>query len=181
MSPTSVEPRAEDFPHRIIETLRFADTDRNGHITSSVFAICCQSGRLAAVGPGASGHAAVGAVRIGPAGARLSQGDALAGRRRSRLTDRAYRSIVHHPAQALFQNDRCVATAQSVAVLMNTKSRRSQSIPAASAEKLRPFAREDQSPACPQVLPSTYFENAFNVLPNGPDLRASPLRSPNDF
>src|SRR5690242_6638288 len=39
--------RAEDFPHRIVETLRFADTDRNGHITSSVFAICCQSGRLA--------------------------------------------------------------------------------------------------------------------------------------
>jgi len=47
MSPPSVEPRVEDFPHRIVETLRFADTDRNGHITSSVFAICCQSGRLA--------------------------------------------------------------------------------------------------------------------------------------
>src|SRR5882672_2077356 len=47
MNQPSIEPRGEDFPHRVVETLRFADTDRNGHITSSVFAVCCQSGRLA--------------------------------------------------------------------------------------------------------------------------------------
>jgi hypothetical protein len=41
------DPSLEDYPARIIETLRFADADRNGHITSSVFTICCQIGRLA--------------------------------------------------------------------------------------------------------------------------------------
>lgn len=180
MSPTSVEPRAEDFPHRIIETLRFADTDRNGHITSSVFAICCQSGRLAAVGPGASGHAAVGAVRIGPAGARLSQGDALAGRRRSRHTDRAYRSIVHHPAQALFQNDRCVATARSVAVLMDTTSRRSQPIPLAATQNLRAFVRKTQRPDRPPDLPSSYYDAGVS-LPRAPADQSSALRPADDL
>ena len=40
-------PQLLDFPYTIVEVLRFADTDRNGHIISSVFAVCCQSGRLA--------------------------------------------------------------------------------------------------------------------------------------
>ena len=34
MNAARVECHPADFPHRIIETLRFADTDRNGHITS---------------------------------------------------------------------------------------------------------------------------------------------------
>jgi acyl-CoA thioester hydrolase len=182
MNPPSVEPRAEDFPHRIVETLRFADTDRNGHITSAVFAICCQSGRLALLSDPAravtppSSQFVLARLVLDYRREMHWPGAAEVGTRIQRI---GRSSIVL--AQALFQNDRCVATAQSVAVLMNTKSRRSQSIPAASAEKLRPFAREDQSPACPQVLPSTYFENTLNLLPNGPDLRASPLRSPNDF
>ena len=49
------EPSVGDYPLRIVETLRFADTDRNGHITSSVFAICCQSGRLALLSDPARG------------------------------------------------------------------------------------------------------------------------------
>jgi hypothetical protein len=38
-------PRPEDFPHTLVETLRFADMDRDGHIRSSVFAVCCESGQ----------------------------------------------------------------------------------------------------------------------------------------
>lgn len=182
MSPPSVEPRAEDFPHRIVETLRFADTDRNGHITSSVFAICCQSGRLALLSDPAravtppSSQFVLARLVLDYRREMHWPGAAEVGTRIERI---GRSSIIL--AQALFQNDQCVATAQSVAVLMNTKSRRSQSIPVASAEKLRPFAREDQSPAFPQVLPSAYLENALNLLLNGPDLRASPLRSPTDF
>jgi len=39
-------PTLANFPVRTIEKLRFADTDRNGHITNSVFAICCQNARM---------------------------------------------------------------------------------------------------------------------------------------
>lgn len=171
-----MEPRAEDFPHRIVETLRFADTDRNGHITSSVFAICCQSGRLALlsdpakeVTPPRSQFVLArlvldyrremhwpGAVEIGTCVERIGRSSIIL-------------------AQALFQSDRCVATAQSVAVLMSTTSQRSQPIPRASAENLRPFAREDESP--PARWPSSaQFDNAPNMLLSGPARR----RSPND-
>jgi acyl-CoA thioester hydrolase len=36
-------PRLADCPICTLEKLRFADTDRNGHITNSVFAACCQN------------------------------------------------------------------------------------------------------------------------------------------
>lgn len=98
MSPPSVEPRAEDFPHRIVETMRFADTDRNGHITSSTFAICCQSGRLAllsdparAVTPPSSQFVLARLVLD------YRREMHWPGRRRGRYAGRAYRSIVHHP------------------------------------------------------------------------------------
>ncbi len=147
-----------------------------------MFAICCQSGRLALLSDPAravtppSSQFVLARLVLDYRRETHWPGAAEVGTRIERI---GRSSIIL--AQALFQNDRCMATAQSVAVLMKTKSRRSQWIPAASAEKLRPFAQADLSPACPQVLPSTYFENALNPLPNGPDLRASPLRSPNDF
>lgn len=181
MSPPSVEPRVEDFPHRIVETMRFADTDRNGHITSSVFAICCQSGRLALLSDPAravtppSSQFVLARLVLNYRREMHWPGAAEVGTRVERI---GRSSIVL--AQALFQNDRCVATAQSVAVLMDTTSRRSQLIPLASAERLRPFAREDQSPGGSPVSASVHFENAINLLPNGRAVSASALRSPND-
>jgi hypothetical protein len=41
-----VSPTLADFPVRSVEKLRFADTDRNGHITNTVFAACCQNARM---------------------------------------------------------------------------------------------------------------------------------------
>lgn len=38
--------RLADFSVRTSEKLRFADTDRQGHITNSVFAVCCQNARM---------------------------------------------------------------------------------------------------------------------------------------
>lgn len=141
-----MEPCAENFPHRIVETLRFADTDRNGHITSSVFAICCQSGRLALLSDPAR------------ALAPLTSQFVLA-----RIT-LEYRREMHWPgtveigtrieqigrssimlAQALFHGNRCVATAQSVAVLMNTTTRRAQPIPQVFVESLQGFAGHDHA------------------------------------
>jgi acyl-CoA thioester hydrolase len=44
-------------------------------------------------------------------------------------------------AQALFQEDRCVATAQSVAVLTDITTRRSRSIPPESIQLLQALSR----------------------------------------
>ena len=46
MSTKSITPRLADFSVTIVEKLRFADTDRHGHITSTVFAVCCQNARM---------------------------------------------------------------------------------------------------------------------------------------
>src|SRR5687767_9944626 len=46
MSTKLVAPRPGDFSVTTVEKLRFADTDRNGHITNTVFAVCCQSARM---------------------------------------------------------------------------------------------------------------------------------------
>lgn len=35
-----------DYPIRTSEKLRFADTDRNGHVSNAVFAVCCQNARM---------------------------------------------------------------------------------------------------------------------------------------
>ena len=46
MSMKILAPRLADFSVRTSEKLRFADTDRQGHITNSVFAVCCQNARM---------------------------------------------------------------------------------------------------------------------------------------
>ena len=46
LSTKTLAPRLADFPTTTVEKLRFADTDRLGHITNSVFAVCCQNARM---------------------------------------------------------------------------------------------------------------------------------------
>ena len=119
-----------DYPLDVTENLRFADTDRHGHITNSVFAVCCQTGRVAFLEdpdrplapPGTQFVLArleidfrhelywPGTVDIGTRIARVG---------RSSLTFE----------QGLFQHDRCAAMATSVAVLTDVASRRSVGMP----------------------------------------------------
>ena len=156
MNAPSVEPRAEHCPHRIVETMRFANTDRNGHITSSVFAVCCQSGRLALLSDPTR------AIVRRPASQFVLARLVLEYRREmdwpgiveigTRVEQIGRSSIVL--AQALFQANSCVATAQSLAVLMDTTTRRSMAIPQGSAQSLLGFACKghgtDASPALRQ-------------------------------
>ena len=156
MNAARVECHPADFPHRIIETLRFADTDRNGHITSSVFAICCQSGRLALLSDPARG--------VTPPTSQFVLARLVLDYRRemhwpgsveiATRIERIGRSSITL-AQALFQNDRCVATAQSVAVLMDAISRRACPIPLASVQRLQPFTCTGPSADGPPALAVT--------------------------
>jgi acyl-CoA thioester hydrolase len=157
MSPSPRAPRLDEFPHSIVETLRFADTDRNGHITSSVFAICCQSGRLALLShpvrrlePPLS-QFVLASLQLDYLCELHWPGTVEVGTR----VERVGRSSVTL-AQALFQDGRCAALARSVAVLMDTATRRSRPIPPASSEILqvftRPFEPGGPDPTPAQVL-----------------------------
>lgn len=158
-------PRLEDFPHRIVETLRFADTDRNGHITSSVFAVCCQSGRLALLSDPARGvqppssQFVVASLQLDYLSELGWPGTVNIGTR----VERVGRSSVTL-AQALFQDGRCAAIARSVAVLMDATTRCSRPLPQAAVAVLNTFITtgprapggpspghaEAQSPAVPE-------------------------------
>jgi acyl-CoA thioester hydrolase len=136
-----VQPTLADFPLSTIEKLRFADTDRNGHITNSVFAICCQNARMellcdprrVPVPPNAQFVTArlllefraemhwPGTVAVGTRVERIG---------RSSLT----------LMQGLFVDERCVAVAESVVALMDKTSRRSTLLPDATAQALRAFS-----------------------------------------
>lgn len=133
-------PRLDDFPHIIVDTLRFADTDRNGHITSSVFAICCQSGRLALLSDPARGveppqsQFVLASLQLDYLCELHWPGTVEVGTR----VEKVGRSSVTL-AQALFQTGRCAAIARSVAVLMDAATRCSRPIPPASADLLLAF------------------------------------------
>jgi acyl-CoA thioester hydrolase len=116
----------EHFPLRSTDKLRYADTDRQGHVNNAVFATMFETGRVALLydeskplrEPGTAFviarlaidfHAEItwpGVIDIGTRVAKLG------------------RSSIGLE-QALFQNGRCVAQAESVLVLMNEATRKS--------------------------------------------------------
>ena len=127
---TAPQPTPCDYPLHVTETLRFADTDRHGHITNSVFAICCQTARVAFLEDPARPLAPPGTQFVL---ARLDidfrrelhwPGTVDIGTRIARVG----RSSLTFE-QALFQNGHCVATANSVVVLTDKATRRSTALP----------------------------------------------------
>lgn len=135
------EPRLEDYPLRASDKLRYADTDRQGHVNNAVFATFLETGRVEilydAAGPLAEDGCAFvianlelsfraevnwpGTVEIGTRLARIGT---------SSLT----------LEQGVFQNGVCVATARTVIVQMNEATRRSQALSASTVERLGAMA-----------------------------------------
>jgi acyl-CoA thioester hydrolase len=131
-------PSLADYAVTTVEKLRFADTDRNGHITNTVFAACCQNARM----------------------------ELLCDRRRipvpadthfviARLV-LEFRSEMHWPgiveigtrvdwirksslmlAQGLFIERHCVAVAESIVALVDSTTRRPMRIPLAAAQAIQ--------------------------------------------
>jgi acyl-CoA thioester hydrolase len=142
-------PKLADFPLVTIEKLRFADTDRIGHITNSVFAVCCQNARMELLSdphrvPLPRETQFVIAKLVLEFRAEMHwPGTVDIGTRIERV-GRSSATL----AQALFVEDRCVAVAGSIVALMHTRTRRAVMIPDATAEALRGFmrARSDLSP-----------------------------------
>lgn len=146
ISPTRVldksyVPTYADFPFRTIEKLRFADTDQNGHITNSEFAICCQNARMELLCdprrvPLPSDSRFVIAKLVLEFRAELHwPGTVEIGTRVNRVGQSSVTLV-----QGLFVDQRCVAIAESVVALMDKMSRRSVVLPDATAQALSAFS-----------------------------------------
>ena len=130
MSDRSSPPALEDYPAHKRETLRFVDTDRQGHVNNAVFATLCESGRATVLYDPDRPLAPPGTQFVI---ARLTlnfieelnwPGEVLIGTGVGRL-GRSSIGVV----QGIFDGERCVATAESVIVLMDDETRRSTPLP----------------------------------------------------
>ncbi|WP_052340842.1 acyl-CoA thioesterase [Salinarimonas rosea] len=127
--------RLDDFPMRTHDTIRYADTDRQGHVNNAVFATFLETGRVAllydadAAPAGATGEFVIARLDLAfraelrwPGRVEIGTGVASLGRSSVALT------------QALFQDGRCAASARTTIVLIDTATRR--------ATPLAPAARD---------------------------------------
>ena len=139
-----IAPTLADYPIRAIEKLRFADTDRNGHITNSVYAVCCQNARMELLCdprrvPVPSNTQLVVARLLLEFRAEMHwPGIVDIGTR----IDRIGRCSVTL-SQGLFVGGQCVATSESVVVLIDATRRRSTPLPLGTIEALRAIAPPD--------------------------------------
>jgi acyl-CoA thioester hydrolase len=117
--------------------LRYADTDRQGHVNNAIFATMLETGRVELLyAPAAplfdDGCAfVIASLHLDFLGevnwpGRVQVGTRVATIGRSSLT----------LEQALFQEEKCVARAPTVIVQMNERSRRAQSLSAAAVRRL---------------------------------------------
>ncbi len=131
-----------DFPHHGYDKLRYGDTDRQGHINNAVFTTLLETGR-------------VEVLLDADGGLLLPAGSAFVIVNLSM----AFRGEIHWPGrvdigtrvkaigrssvtfeQALFQDARLVATAETVIVQMKEATRRSEPLSPEVAAHLRRFA-----------------------------------------
>lgn len=133
----SDQPRPEDFPRHSVDKLRYADTDRQGHVNNAVFATLFETGRVELLyDPAGPLHAPGGSFVIArliidfidelrwPGQADIATRVTTVGRSSIRLE------------QALFQDRRLVARAESVIVHVDGATRRSAPLPAETAAAL---------------------------------------------
>lgn len=130
-------PRLDDFPHRTYDKLRYADTDRQGHVNNAVFATFLETGRAEMFYDGRNPLAGGGAAFViadlalrfvaeinWPGRVEIGTGVVRIGRSSVGLD------------QALFQGERCVATAATAIVQMDEATRRSAPLSDAAREIL---------------------------------------------
>ncbi len=126
MSRTTAEP-LDAYPLQTYEKLRYADTDRQGHVNNAVFATMLETGRAELLYAPAdplfdTGCAFVVAnLHLDFLGEITWPGRVEIGTRIARIGNSSFTVD-----QALFQHDRCVAKAQTVIVQMNETTRRAQ-------------------------------------------------------
>ena len=115
-----------DFPFRTYDKIRYADMDRQGHVNNAVFSTFLETGRVEflynpehpLIAEGAS--FVIANVNLQLLAEITWPGTVEIGTRVLRIGSS---SLTLH--QAMFQAGRCVATAETVIVQMNERTRRS--------------------------------------------------------
>jgi acyl-CoA thioester hydrolase len=138
----AAEPGLAEFPSHTFDKLRYADTDRQGHVNNAVFATFLETGRVEFLYTPAAPLAEPGSAFViarleidfrrelrWPGTVEIGTRVASIGRSSMRLE------------QGLFQDGRCAATAATVIVLMDEATRRSRPLPAAAVERLSQFLK----------------------------------------
>ncbi len=122
-----------DFAFRTPDKIRYGDTDRQGHVNNAVFATFFELGRVEMLfepsAPPLEPGTAVVIVRLAiDFKAEINwPGEVMIGTRVAGVGRSSVRI-----EQALFQNGKCAATAESVIVLMDEATRRSRPLPEAA-------------------------------------------------
>ncbi|MBI2309139.1 MAG: acyl-CoA thioesterase [Rhodocyclales bacterium] len=143
MSP--LEAPLADYPLRTYEKLRYADTDRQGHVNNAVFSTMLETGRVELLyspqEPLAEAACAfvIASLHLDFRGEITWPGTVEIGTRVARVGSSSLTL-----EQGLFQEGRCVANAQTVIVQMNEHTRR--------AHPLRPETAQRLSALIPQAL-----------------------------
>jgi len=136
----SVDIALEDFPARTSDKIRYGDTDRQGHVNNAVFATFLETGRVEILhGAGDSladpGTAFVIARLVLDFRSEVTwPGEVAIGTRVAAIG----RSSVKLE-QAIFQNGKCVATAETVIVQMDETTRCSRTLSQSARGRLSPF------------------------------------------
>ena len=135
-------PRLEDFPYRLSDNVRFADLDPNQHVNNAVYATYFETGRVTLMKDHSFGLMPPGLAWI-----------------MVRL-DIHFRAELHWPGtiemglgvtkfgrtsvtfdQVVFSEGKCVASAQSVTVLIEESTRKPTPLTAEIIEKLQRWRR----------------------------------------
>ena len=141
-------PRLEDFPYRLTDNVRFADLDPNGHVNNAVYATYFETGRVTLMKDRSQGLMPPGLawimVRLDihfraelhwPGAIEMGLGVAKFGRT----------SVTFD--QVIFSQGRCVASAQSITVLIDEVSRKPTPLTPELIAKFQPWLRRGVHPA----------------------------------
>jgi acyl-CoA thioester hydrolase len=131
-------PLLEHFPLHAYDKLRYADTDRQGHVNNAVFATALETGRVELlyaadellIEPGRS--FVIARLELDFLGEMTWPGEVAIGT--------AVQSVGRSSftlQQALYQTDRCIALARTVVVQVDDTSHRSQPLSDAALNRLR--------------------------------------------
>lgn len=135
-------PQLADFPLKTFDKLRYADTDRQGHVNNAVFATMLETGRVEVLyapdGPLFEAGCAfvIASLHLEFHGEITWPGHVDIG---TRVATIGRSSITLE--QALFQHQACVATAKTVIVQMNEATRRSTPLTPATVQRLGALQR----------------------------------------
>jgi len=141
-APPDQTPRLEDYPYRLTDNVRFADLDPNQHVNNAVYATYLETGRVMLMKDRSYGLMPEGLawimVRLDihfraelrwPGTIEMGLGVAKFGRT----------SVTFD--QVVFSNGRCVASAQSVTVLIEEATRKPTPLTPEIIAKFQPWLR----------------------------------------